>query len=154
MLAKEIEKRRIAQSNSKVAAERLKDLRVKHMRAVVQAVSEMQNAQPKSGAKASFTVQDNGETAVISFTPGTEQAINDANSDTNAALPDKTLYSEKITLEWNIKKFDIELFSGPAALQSVTGIYIIHMHDGTMLSEPDFTAYIQRISSLLADRLA
>ncbi len=140
MLMDEMGKRRQAHDEGKRAGERLLELRIKRLRPVVQGVNDMKNALRPGESKGSLTVQDEGQTAVLhlEYKP----------------RPESDPARESLFLEWNVKNFDIELFSGQSSLQSVPGVYIIRMQDGAIIAEPDFNSYMRRLSGLIADRLA
>lgn len=147
MLMDEISKRRAAQDASKRATERLAALRTEKIRPVVDGLEKMARALPDS-ASSGMELADRRENVrlTLSYPLKKERADNPER--------EPEIISETFDIEWNIKNFDLELFSGSSSLQSVPGEYIIRMKDGTMLQESDFSGFMRRLSGIIADRLA
>lgn len=147
MLMDEISKRREAQLASTRAINRMRNLREQNMRPVAEGLKKMAAALPKNGPE-QIIIEDNGELVRLTL----HYAIKKELPDSPERKPD--INSEIFEMEWNVKNFDIELFSGSSSLQSVSGEYIIRMKDGTILKETELTGFMRRVSALIADRLA
>lgn len=139
MLKDEFEKRRAEQEKSRRASERLAELKKKRMAPVLEGTHEMIAALSATLAAEKrepegISVAENGQALVLALKyRGHEEAF---------------------ILEWDVKNFDLELFSGTSSLANVNGAYIIRMPDGSMAREEEFSPFMRMLSGLIADRFA
>lgn len=132
LLKNDLEKRRAAQEQIRQASEHLAKLKATHAEKIMDVLKDM--TQGLDGSSKHISVQKNNNTVELTL-----------------AYKDK---EEVFYLEWNIKNFNMELLSDPAAPKHTQGEYIIRMPGGSMLPEPDLASFTRTISGLIADRLA
>lgn len=135
MLKDELEKRRVGQEKSRRAAERLASLKKQRMLPVLEGVREMIAAlSGEERSRGAMSAVENGPAVVLALKyRGKEEAF---------------------ILEWDVKYFDLELFSSQSSLANVTGNYSIRLPDGSVAREEEFSPFMRTLSGLIADRFA
>ncbi|MCL1889884.1 MAG: hypothetical protein FWF99_05215 [Desulfovibrionaceae bacterium] len=147
MLLDELNLRRSTQEGKLRARERLEDLKRARLRPVVEGVLEMIRALPgESGGRLRLRDEERRAVLEISAVPGGygEQGGGGGHEGR----------TETLTLEWDIRDFDLDFFAGADYLEGASGDYFLRMPDGSLIRETELTVFMRRLSGLLADRLA
>lgn len=154
MLKNELKKRQEAQEQKQRAADRLASLKNEHLSKMMEAVEQMRDAlKSNSGQSLSAMREEDGISLAVRScenTGKTRATPSGANGSGHAASECEDIFY----LEWNVRNFDLEVFSGTGSLRHVQGDYIIRMPDGSIVREKDFPGFMRAISGLIADRLA
>ncbi|MCL1915489.1 MAG: hypothetical protein FWG17_02075 [Desulfovibrionaceae bacterium] len=147
MLLDELNLRRSTQEGNRRARERLEELKRARLRPVVEGVLEMIRALPGEGC-GRLRLRDEERRALLEV-PIVPKGYGERGEGIGQEGQTETL-----TLEWDIRDFDLGFFAGADSLEGASGDYFLRLPDGSLIREAEFTVFMRRLSALLADRLA